>query len=202
MELARSRRPRTTSKRLKLRWEADALGHWRPHIKVPRGKKVGDVFRVPARKLTDFCWNGKTGPEGITYAPVYSGAKEENSFKDCILWQRPRTLNVLPSCHELDMIPCDVWEAFATYSMLCSAINTHSSSFTCQKENSASIPRRALLLEKVTNLCVCDSKEKHHPIDRHKQRLGTKSHTTGIPFYTMKMLCGAVTAAQGFPLRN
>lgn len=49
---------------------------------------------------------------------------------------------------------------------------------------------------------LCDLKEKHHPIDRLKQRFGIKSHMTEIPLYNMKMLCGAVTAAQGFPLRN
>lgn len=49
---------------------------------------------------------------------------------------------------------------------------------------------------------LCDLKEKHYPIDRLKQRFGTKSHTTEIPLYNTKVLCGAVTAAQGFPLRN
>lgn len=37
---------------------------------------------------------------------------------------------------------------------------------------------------------LCDLKEKHHPIDRLKQRFGIKSHMTEIPLYNMKMLCG------------
>lgn len=49
---------------------------------------------------------------------------------------------------------------------------------------------------------LCDLKEKHHPTVRLEQRFATKSHMTEIPLYNMKMLCGAATAAQGFPLRN
>lgn len=70
------------------------------------------------------------------------------------------------------------------------------------KGNFSLNPQKVSGTRKGHQFMLCDLKEKHHPIDRLKQRFGIKSHMTEIPLYNMKMLCGAVTAGQGFSLRN